>query len=61
MRADTVFKINLDLLFCFSRKTLAQGRLVNDSGGPTGKPRGVLAHGIGKVLKLEQPKMSKFL
>ncbi|XP_022286537.2 uncharacterized protein LOC111099517 isoform X1 [Crassostrea virginica] len=29
-----------------SRKTLAQGRLVNDSGGPTGKPRGVLAHGI---------------
>ena len=55
MRVDTVFQKNLDLLFCFSRKTLAQGRLVNDSGGPTGKPRGVLAHGIGKVLKLEQP------
>lgn len=48
MRIDAVFQINLGLLFCFSRKTLAQGRLVNDAGGPTGKHRGVLAHGIGK-------------
>lgn len=28
------------------RKTLAQGRLVNDSGHSSGKSRGVLAHGI---------------
>lgn len=28
------------------RKTLAQGRLVNDSGPSSGKSRGVLAHGI---------------
>ncbi|XP_061194924.1 uncharacterized protein LOC133203074 [Saccostrea echinata] len=28
------------------RKTLAQGRLISDSGGTSGKPRGVLAHGI---------------
>lgn len=34
-------------VFFLKRKTLAQGRLVNDSGHSSGKSRGVLAHGIG--------------
>lgn len=38
---------NPNICLFFLRKTLAQGRLVNDSGHSSGKSRGVLAHGIG--------------
>lgn len=38
---------NPNICLFFLRKTLAQGRLVNDSGPSSGKSRGVLAHGIG--------------